>query len=246
MTVLLVDVANAVGSRPDGWWRDRAGATARLLARLAVLPGREFPGPDGGPLHCTAVVAVVEGQGKAAAAPDGVTVVRAEGSGDDTLADVAAARSAAARTCWSSPPTAGCGPGCPQGRRSPGRAGCSRLDDARLHRRGRWIATAHPRRRTSACPTALTASPEVVLITGASSGIGRATALELAGRGARLVLVARGEESLDDTAGKARAAGAAECSCARPTSPTRTRSAPPSRSRSDGSGASTPSSTPPR
>ena len=95
MTVLLVDVANAVGSRPDGWWRDRAGATARLLARLAVLPGREFPGPDGGPLHCTAVVAVVEGQGKAAAAPDGVTVVRAEGSGDDTLADVAAARSAA-------------------------------------------------------------------------------------------------------------------------------------------------------
>ena len=95
MTVLLVDVANAVGARPDGWWRDRAGATARLLARLAVLPGRELAGPDGAPLHCTAVVAVVEGQGKAAAAPDGVTVVRAEGSGDDTLADVAAARSAA-------------------------------------------------------------------------------------------------------------------------------------------------------
>jgi NAD(P)-dependent dehydrogenase (short-subunit alcohol dehydrogenase family) len=54
------------------------------------------------------------------------------------------------------------------------------------------------------------ATLETVLITGASSGIGRATALELAGRGARLVLVARGEESLDDTADQARAAGAAD------------------------------------
>jgi NAD(P)-dependent dehydrogenase (short-subunit alcohol dehydrogenase family) len=53
-------------------------------------------------------------------------------------------------------------------------------------------------------------SPETVLITGASSGIGRATALELAGRGARLVLVARGKEALDDAADEARAAGAAE------------------------------------
>ena len=53
-------------------------------------------------------------------------------------------------------------------------------------------------------------SPETVLITGASSGIGRATAHQLAGRGARLVLVARGKEALDDTADEARAAGAAD------------------------------------
>src|SRR3712207_154748 len=50
--------------------------------------------------------------------------------------------------------------------------------------------------------------PSVVLVTGASSGIGRGTVLEAARRGAHLVLVARGEHSLDDTAEECRAAGA--------------------------------------
>ena len=92
MTVLLVDVANVVGSRPDGWWRDRPGATARLLARLAALPGRTLDGPDGGELTCAAVVAVVEGQARDVAAPAGVEVVRARGSGDDALVEEAARR----------------------------------------------------------------------------------------------------------------------------------------------------------
>ena len=37
---IIVDSANVVGSRPDGWWRDRAGATMRLADQLASLvPG---------------------------------------------------------------------------------------------------------------------------------------------------------------------------------------------------------------
>lgn len=90
MTLLLVDAANVVGSRPDGWWRDRAGAAARLLTRLAGLPGRRLTGPDGDELVCGGVVAVVEGQARDVPAPDGVRVERAGGSGDDALADCAA------------------------------------------------------------------------------------------------------------------------------------------------------------
>jgi hypothetical protein len=93
MTVLVVDAANVVGSRPDGWWRDRAGANERLLRRLAALPGSGLAGPEG-PLECTAVVAVVEGRARDVPAPDGVEVVRATGSGDHALAEVVAGRAA--------------------------------------------------------------------------------------------------------------------------------------------------------
>jgi 8-oxo-dGTP diphosphatase len=34
---IIVDGANVVGSRPDGWWRDRAGAALRLRDQLAAL-----------------------------------------------------------------------------------------------------------------------------------------------------------------------------------------------------------------
>jgi len=41
MLHLVVDAANVVGSRPDGWWRDRAGAARRLSGSIvAVLVSR--------------------------------------------------------------------------------------------------------------------------------------------------------------------------------------------------------------
>ena len=102
---IVVDVANVMGSRPDGWWRDRAGAAVRLhdevvrLARSgrAILPDASGPGFD----------MVLEGAARAAAArlaaaepdadaggtgpvrPGEVRVVQARGSGDDAIVALA-------------------------------------------------------------------------------------------------------------------------------------------------------------
>lgn len=74
--LLIVDGANVVGSRPDGWWRDRAGAARRLrdslAASLEALDARE-------------VVLVVEGAARGVESTDGVRVVSAKGSGDDAI-----------------------------------------------------------------------------------------------------------------------------------------------------------------
>ena len=48
---------------------------------------------------------------------------------------------------------------------------------------------------------------QVIVLTGASSGIGLATARAAAERGARLVLVARNEAALEELAGEIRAKG---------------------------------------
>ena len=42
---LIVDGANVMGSRADGWWRDRPGAMARLHGELATLAARGVIGP---------------------------------------------------------------------------------------------------------------------------------------------------------------------------------------------------------
>lgn len=38
---LIVDGMNVLGSRPDGWWRDRPAAMERLTRRIDVLAERE-------------------------------------------------------------------------------------------------------------------------------------------------------------------------------------------------------------
>jgi uncharacterized protein YaiI (UPF0178 family) len=65
----VVDASNVIGSRPDGWWRDRAGATRRLVEQLdrlgepviAVLDGGEPPAAE----HVEVVVASRRGRNAA-------------------------------------------------------------------------------------------------------------------------------------------------------------------------------------
>ena len=81
---IVVDVANVMGSRPDGWWRDRAGAAVRLHAEIARLAAsgrailRDEPGEPGEAgeagengaeqASMPGFVMVLEGAAKAAAA----------------------------------------------------------------------------------------------------------------------------------------------------------------------------------
>ncbi|MFC4946481.1 hypothetical protein [Pseudonocardia sp. GCM10023141] len=87
---LVADAANVVGSRPDGWWRDRAGAATRLAARLvAALDGgglATLVSPDG------VVHLVLEGAARTAAIPEHprLRVHRAEHDGDSAIAALAA------------------------------------------------------------------------------------------------------------------------------------------------------------
>jgi hypothetical protein len=89
---LVVDMANVVGSRPDGWWRDRAGAATRLMRQLDDLVGRVVTGPTGEPLRVTEVVAVLEGAASRAPDPARVRAVRAARDGDtETVAQAGSA-----------------------------------------------------------------------------------------------------------------------------------------------------------
>ena len=82
--MLIIDGANVVGCRPDGWWRDRAGAARRLQEQLstAVLPYDE-------------VVLILEGaakRGNPAGQDQHLRTVHAPGSGDDAIVDAVTAQ----------------------------------------------------------------------------------------------------------------------------------------------------------
>jgi hypothetical protein len=86
-SVLVVDGANVVGSRPDGWWKDRAGAARTLHEQLMVAD-----------TSYDEIVLVLEGAAKGGVGKGRdahVRTVHAPGSGDDTI--VAQARAAAGR-----------------------------------------------------------------------------------------------------------------------------------------------------
>ncbi|MFK4837585.1 NUDIX domain-containing protein [Microbacterium sp. ZW T2_14] len=100
---VIVDVANVMGSVPDGWWNDRAGAASRLVARIVDLAARGVPASVLElPEHTwyPEWTAVVEGQARsvAAAGAVGVDVVPAEASGDDAIAATAQRAVAAGRS----------------------------------------------------------------------------------------------------------------------------------------------------
>jgi hypothetical protein len=79
--LIVVDAANMIGSVPDGWWRDRAGAVERLRDALAGTGPAALPGapPD------AEIVLVVEGAARGVPEVPGIHVVAAKGSGDDAI-----------------------------------------------------------------------------------------------------------------------------------------------------------------
>jgi predicted RNA-binding protein with PIN domain len=88
---VLVDGNNVIGARPDGWWRDRPGAAARLLARLQCLAA------SGGPV--VEVVFDVAPRGVDDGVHEGVHVHSATRRGrdaaDDRIVELVAARGTA-------------------------------------------------------------------------------------------------------------------------------------------------------
>jgi 8-oxo-dGTP diphosphatase len=121
--VVVVDVANVMGARADGWWHDRAGAALRLCREVIALAQR-------GDETAGAWVLVLEGRAREAVAlleddqslaegtappgdwvpastdeagearePSPVRLVSAPGSGDDAIVGVVAEAVAADESC---------------------------------------------------------------------------------------------------------------------------------------------------
>jgi predicted RNA-binding protein with PIN domain len=77
----IVDGNNVMGSRPDGWWRDRRGAQHRLVERLeAFAAARDEP-----------VTVIFDGRPHDAGGRERVAVLFARRSGPDAADDDIAA-----------------------------------------------------------------------------------------------------------------------------------------------------------
>lgn len=88
--VIVVDAANVVGSVPDGWWKDRVGAAARLRSRLVGLAVPAVALGLAGESWYPQISLVVEGKARGIDSDSsGVLIVRADAAGDDEIvADV--------------------------------------------------------------------------------------------------------------------------------------------------------------
>lgn len=99
---VIVDGANVMGSRADGWWRDRAGAIVRLHDELAGLAARGVTALPGGGHPALdrwypQIVLVIEGAARAAADRLGaVSVAAAARAGGASSADEASSGDGAA------------------------------------------------------------------------------------------------------------------------------------------------------
>lgn len=83
-TVLIVDTANVMGSRNDGWWRDRHGAATRLRDQVDLLAGMPLAPFD---TAFPDLVMIVEGKARGVGDGKQVTVINSPGEGDDTIVD---------------------------------------------------------------------------------------------------------------------------------------------------------------
>jgi len=80
--LMVVDAANVIGSRPNGWWRDRPAAVLRLITGLARC---RRDSED--------IVVVVEGSarmGVGVGLLEGIRVTHAPGSADDEIVRIVA------------------------------------------------------------------------------------------------------------------------------------------------------------
>jgi RNA methyltransferase, TrmH family len=77
MARYLIDGTNVMGSRPDGWWRDRPAARRRLVAEIAAW-AREA---------CAEATVVFDGRPHPAGDHAAVTVLWATRSGRDAADD---------------------------------------------------------------------------------------------------------------------------------------------------------------
>jgi hypothetical protein len=124
--VLVVDGNNVMGSRPDGWWRDRAGAARRLVEQIGAWATEDvlvyFDGAEPPDMPAPARVEVR------------FATRRGRDAADD---DIAAYVPSTLTRAWSPPTPASPAGSARRARRSSAPAGCSTssVDPARYGRR---------------------------------------------------------------------------------------------------------------